>query len=97
MTEVKIPFRTNVEWKVSRAANANISAEGRGAATDARLDGTGGVVFPTVEELQPGQTLTLTVEVDAAQIGDARFRVEVAAAHIKNTLKEEQSTRVTGK
>jgi hypothetical protein len=70
---------------------------GSGGPADARVDNTGRITFPTVEELQPGQTLTLTVEVDAITPGDARFRVEVAAAHIKNTLKEEQSTRVTGK
>ena len=70
---------------------------GSGGPADARVDNTGRITVPTVEELQPGQTLTLTVEVDTAQTGDARFRVEVAAAHIKNTLKEEQSTRVTGK
>ncbi len=70
---------------------------GSGGAAAARLDGAGSVTFPTVEELQPGQTLTLTVEVDAITPGDARFRVEVAAAHLKNKLKEEQATRVTGK
>jgi len=73
------------------------AVRGSGGTADARIDGTGRITFPTVEELQPGQTLTLTVEVDAAQVGDARFKVEVAAAHIKNTLKEEQSTRITGK
>jgi uncharacterized repeat protein (TIGR01451 family) len=61
------------------------------------LDGTGRVAFPTVDELQPGQTLTFTVEVDAVQAGDARLRAEATAAHLKTTLKEEQATRVTGK
>jgi uncharacterized repeat protein (TIGR01451 family) len=73
------------------------AVRGSGGTADARIDGAGRITFPTVEELQPGQTLALTVEADTAQIGDARFRVEVAAAHIKNTLKEEQSTRITGK
>ncbi len=69
---------------------------GSGAA-EGRIDGTGRVAFPTVEELQPGQTLTFTIEVDATQAGDARFRAEVKAAHLTNPLKEEQSARVTGK
>lgn len=66
-------------------------------AGEGRIDGTGRVAFPTVEELQPGQTLTFTVEVDAVQGGDARLRAEVTAAHLKSLLKEEQATRVTGK
>ena len=73
------------------------AVRGSGGTADARIDGTGRIAFPTVEELPPGQTLTLTVEVETAKVGDARFRVEVAAAHIKKTLKEEQSTRITGK
>ena len=55
------------------------------------------LAFPRVEELQPGQTLTFTVEVDAVQPGDARFRAEVRAAHLKTPLKEEQAARVTGR
>ena len=47
--------------------------------------------------LEPGGTLTFTIDVEAAQAGDARFRAEVKAAHLTNTLKEEQSTRVTAK
>jgi hypothetical protein len=69
---------------------------GSGAA-EPRIDGNGQVTFPAVEELQPGQTLTFTVEVEAAQAGDARFRAEVKAAHLRTPLKEEQATRVTGK
>jgi uncharacterized repeat protein (TIGR01451 family) len=65
--------------------------------SEARIDGTGKIVFPTVDELKPGETLTFTIDVEAAQAGDARFRAEVQAAHLNNTLKEEQSTRVTGK
>jgi uncharacterized repeat protein (TIGR01451 family) len=64
---------------------------------EARIDGTGRIAFPTVEELQPGQALTFVVEVDTVQPGDARFRAEVKAAHLKTTLKEEQATRVTGR
>jgi len=71
-------------------------ASGSGAG-QGRIDGTGRITFPTVEELPPGQTLTFTVEVDTAKTGDARFQAEVTAAHIKNPLKEEQATRVTGR
>jgi uncharacterized repeat protein (TIGR01451 family) len=66
-------------------------------AGEGRIDGTGRIAFPTVEELKPGQSLTLVVEVDAAQPGDARFKAEVAAPNLKNPLREEQATRVTGK
>jgi uncharacterized repeat protein (TIGR01451 family) len=64
---------------------------------EGRIDGTGQIVFPTIDELKPGDTLTFTIDVEAAQVGDARFRAEVKAAHLNNTLKEEQSTRVTPK
>jgi hypothetical protein len=70
---------------------------GTGGTADASIDSTGRVKFPTIEELQPGKTLTLTVDADVVQTGDARFRAEVAAAHIKTALKEEQALRVTGK
>ena len=76
---------------------ARIAAGERHGRREGRVDATGRVAFPTVEELQPGQTLTFTVEVDAAKTGDARFRAEVAAAHLKNSLKEEQATRITGR
>jgi uncharacterized repeat protein (TIGR01451 family) len=62
--------------------------------TDGRIDATGKVTFPAVDELRPGQTLTFTIEAEALQPGDARFRAEVKAAHLTNTLKEEQATRV---
>ena len=69
---------------------------GSGAAAG-RIDATGRVTFPVVEELQSGQSLTFVIEVDATQAGDARFKATVNAAHLKSPLKEEQSTRVTGK
>jgi len=64
---------------------------------DARIDPDGKVVFGPLEELQPGQTATFTIEVEAIQGGDARFRAEVRAAHLTGTLKEEQSTRIVGR
>jgi uncharacterized repeat protein (TIGR01451 family) len=70
---------------------------GSGGSGDARIDSTGLITFPTVGELQPGQTLTLTVEADAVKPGDARFKAEVRAAHLKAPLKDEQATRITGK
>lgn len=66
-------------------------------AGDANIENSGRVAFPRIDELQPGQTLTFTVEVDAERAGDARFRAEVSAAHLKAPLKEEQATRVTGR
>lgn len=65
--------------------------------TDARIDGAGKITFPAVDELRPGQTLTFTIEVEATQPGDARFRTEVKAAHLTSALKEEQAARVTAK
>jgi uncharacterized repeat protein (TIGR01451 family) len=64
---------------------------------DGRLEPDGKVVFPTLEELRPGESVTYTVEVDATQPGDARFRAEVKAAHLKNPLREEQATRVVSR
>ena len=62
---------------------------------EARVEAGGKVVFPEVEEIRPGGVATFTVEVEAARVGDARFRVEVRAGHLTNPLREEQSTRVT--
>ena len=53
--------------------------------------------FPPVDEVRPGQTVTFTIDVEAAQAGDARFRAEVKAAHLATPLKEEQATRVLAK
>lgn len=75
------------EWKFVRGTGA----------VEARLGANGRITFTAVEELPPGQTLTFTVEVDAAQAGDARFKAEVKAAHLTNPLREEQATRVTGR
>jgi uncharacterized repeat protein (TIGR01451 family) len=65
--------------------------------TDARVEGEGKVTFGRLDELRPGQTVTYTVEVDAARPGDARFRAEVRAAHLTNPLKEEQAAQVVGR
>jgi uncharacterized repeat protein (TIGR01451 family) len=62
---------------------------------DGRLDPDGKVSFPPLDELRPGQSVTYTVEVEATQAGDARFRAEVKAAHLRNVLREEQPLRVT--
>jgi hypothetical protein len=74
------------ELKVIRATGAK----------DARIDAAGKVSFPALDELRPGESTSFTIEVEAAQAGDARFRAEVRAAHLRNPLKDEQSTRVTG-
>ena len=74
------------ELKVVRAAGAK----------DGRTDAAGKITFPVIEDLRPGEAATFMIEADAAQAGDARFRVEVRSAHLRTPLKEEQSTRVTG-
>jgi uncharacterized repeat protein (TIGR01451 family) len=84
--------------RAAEIANASEARHaGQTGAGDATIENNGRIAFPRVEELQPGQTLTLTIEVDAVQAGDARFRAEVRAAHLKAPLKEEQATRVTGR
>jgi uncharacterized repeat protein (TIGR01451 family) len=62
--------------------------------TSATVLPDGSVKFGKVEEVRPGETVTFTVEIEAIKVGDARIRAEVKAAHLTNTLKEEQSTRV---
>jgi hypothetical protein len=64
---------------------------------EGRIDANGTVTFPAVDELQPGASLTFTVEAEGSQLGDARFRAEVKAAHLSKILQEEQTTRVTSK
>ena len=54
-------------------------------------------VVASVDEIKPGESLTFTIEVEAVQAGDARFRAEVRAAHLTSALKEEQAARVTAK
>lgn len=85
---VQVAALAPAEFKVVRAT---------GGATEARPDGNGRVSFPAVDEVAPDQTLTFTVEVDVVQAGDARFKAEVTATHLKNPLREEQSARVTGR
>jgi len=64
---------------------------------EGRIDPSGRVTFPSIDELRPGQVLVFTIEVEAIQVGDARFRAEVKAAHLKRPLQEEQAARVTAK
>lgn len=101
---VRFQIRVKNQGTVS-ARNIEVSAtappelkpvRGTGAA-EGRVDGNSRVTFTTVDELQPGQALTFTVEVDTVQTGDARFKAEVKAAHLTSPLREEQSTRVTAR
>jgi hypothetical protein len=64
---------------------------------DGRIDVNGKISFPPIDELRPKQTLAYTVDVEALQTGDARFKAEVKAAHLKQPLQEEQATRVTAR
>lgn len=74
------------ELKVVRATGAG----------EGRIDSTGQVTFPPLDDLQPGSVATFRIEVEPVQAGDARFRAEVQAGHLKNPLKEEQSARIVG-
>jgi uncharacterized repeat protein (TIGR01451 family) len=82
---------------VSCTASPELKPVRGSGASEGRIEGNGRVTFMRIEELQPGQSLTFAVDVDAAQAGDARVRAEVAAAHMKAPLKEEQATRITGR
>ena len=98
--EVRVKNRGTVSARnidVTAIPTAELKPVRGSGAGDGRIEANGRVTFPTIEELQPGQTLTFVIEVDAAKAGDARFRVEVNAAHLKSPLKEEQATRVTGR
>ena len=62
---------------------------------EGRIDAKGKTAFPAVEELRPGEALTFTIDVEVLQAGDARFRAEVKAAHLKKPLQEEQAARIS--
>ena len=64
---------------------------------EGRIEAAGKVTFPTLDELRPGETVSFTIEVEAVQTGDARFRAEVKAADLTAALKEEQAARVVGR
>ncbi|MBM3980187.1 MAG: hypothetical protein FJ304_07855 [Planctomycetes bacterium] len=85
----------NVE--VSALAGPELKLVRGSGAGEGRIDGTGRIAFPTVEEIQPGQTLTFTIEADASAPGDARLVAEVKAPNLKVPLREEQATRITGR
>ncbi|MFM8272423.1 MAG: hypothetical protein ACKODX_08820 [Gemmata sp.] len=84
----------NVEVNVTAPPELKF-VRGSGAA-EGRIDGAQ-MLFKVFEELGPGQTLVFTIDADAAQAGDARLVAEVKASHLRAPLKEEQSTRVTGR
>jgi uncharacterized repeat protein (TIGR01451 family) len=50
--------------------------------------------FPPVAALAPKQTLNYTVEVQALQAGDVRFRVELRSLMLKEPVSREESTTV---
>ena len=52
------------------------------------------IAFPPVDSLPPGQKLTYTVEVEAVKAGDARFRVELRSATLKEPVVDEESTTI---
>lgn len=85
------------ELRPVRGSGAVVGVANGPTPVTARIEGTGRLVFPPVEELRPGETITFTIDLDAVQAGDARFRAEVTAAHLTNALKEEQAARVTAK
>jgi uncharacterized repeat protein (TIGR01451 family) len=61
--------------------------------TQPRIEGQR-VVFPPVAAVQPKQTLEYAVEVEAIAAGDARFRVELRSATLREPVIEEESTNI---
>lgn len=85
----------NIE--VAAFAPTELKATRAVSKVEGRIDQNGAISFPQVDELRPGETASFTVEVQGAQMGDARFRVEVKAADLTTALKDEQALRVTGR
>lgn len=52
------------------------------------------VLFPPINDVQPGQKLTYQIEVEALQPGDARFKVELFTGTSRDPVREEESTTV---
>ncbi len=61
----------------------------------ARLEGASQVVFPTLSELRPGETVLFRIDATAAQAGTGRVRAAVRAAHLRRPLQEEQAITIT--
>jgi uncharacterized repeat protein (TIGR01451 family) len=52
------------------------------------------VTFPPVDAVAPKQTLSYSVQVQAVQPGDVRFRVELRSAQLREPVIEEESTTI---
>jgi uncharacterized repeat protein (TIGR01451 family) len=61
--------------------------------TVARTEGQQ-VTFPPVDALQPGQTVTYLIEVQALQTGDVRFKAELRADTLSAPVIKEESTNI---
>jgi uncharacterized repeat protein (TIGR01451 family) len=64
-----------------------------GGPTQARVEGQR-VIFPPVEALPPKQTLNYSIDVQALQVGDVRFRVELRSLMLKDPVIKEESTNI---
>ena len=61
--------------------------------TSARID-TERVTFPPLDGLQPKQTFDYTIETQALQPGDIRFRAELRSTALSPPVVKEQATRI---
>jgi uncharacterized repeat protein (TIGR01451 family) len=52
------------------------------------------ITFDSLQQLGPGQSISWTVEVKAAEAGDVRFRVEMTSESLKEPVIETQSTKL---
>jgi uncharacterized repeat protein (TIGR01451 family) len=98
----KVTYRITVTNTGSLPGNqieviANVPKElqviNAGGPTQARQE-PGRVVFPPVDALAPRQTLNYTVETQALQAGDVRFRVELRSSAFRDPVIKEESTNI---
>jgi uncharacterized repeat protein (TIGR01451 family) len=66
---------------------------GTNGPSQAKIDGQT-VTFPPVESLAPQQTVTYSIEVQALQVGDVRFRAELRSTTLSAPVIEEESTNI---
>jgi uncharacterized repeat protein (TIGR01451 family) len=98
----KITYRISVTNTGSLPGNqveisAGLPKEMQVASTDgptkARIEGNR-VIFPALDALQPKQTVTYTIEAQALQPGDVRFRAELRSASLREPVIKEESTNI---
>jgi uncharacterized repeat protein (TIGR01451 family) len=60
---------------------------------DPRIE-KGKLIFPAEDGLQPGQSFRYSIEAQAMQVGDARFRADLTTVTLQNPVFKEQATEI---